>query len=123
LFHVIFSLRSAGWIVGLLVFAVSLPILWQGVWSYVASTTIKKEFYYALVGALVLAEMAIAMSFWLISVPLASVLLAMGMYVTLGLFLHDMEERLFARTIQEYLGFAGIVFVVVITTVIVRWMR
>lgn len=123
LFHVIFSLRTSVGIVGLLVFAASLPILWQGVWSYVVSSTVKREFYYALVGAIVIAQMAVAMSFWLISVPLASVLLAMGMYVTLGLFQHDLEGRLFRRTIQEYLGFAGIVFLVVVTTVMVRWMR
>jgi len=123
LFHVIFSLRVAGWLVGLLTFVVSLPILWQGVWSYVASTSVKREFYYALVGAVVISEMAIALSFWLIDVPLASVVLAMGTYVTLGLFQHDIEERLFSRTIQEYLGFASIVFVVVTIAVIFRWTR
>lgn len=123
LFHVIFSLRLSGWLVGLLVFVTSLPILWQGVWSYVVSSTVKKEFYYALVGAVVMAQMAIALSFWLIEVPLASVVLAMGMYVILGLFQHDTEGRLFSRTIQEYLGFAGIVFLVVTMAVVFRWMR
>lgn len=123
LFHVIFSLRVSGWLVGVLVFLVSLPILWQGVWSYVVSTTIKREFYYGLVGAVIMAEMAIALSYWLIGVPLASVVLAMGMYVVLGLFQHDLEGRLFNRTIQEYLGFAGIVFAVVITAVLVGWTR
>jgi hypothetical protein len=123
LFHVIFSLRIAFWIVGLLVLVVSLPILWQGVWSYVVSSTIKREFYYGLVGAVIMSEIAIALSFWLIEVPMASVVLAMGMYVILGLFQHDTEGRLFSRTIQEYLGFAGIVFVVVTTAVMIRWMR
>ena len=123
LFHVIFSLRLSGWLVGLLVFVSSLPILWQGVWSYVVSSTVKKEFYYALVGAVVIAQMAIALSFWLIEVPLASVVLAMGMYVILGLFQHDTEGRLFSRTIQEYLGFAGIVFIVVTLAVVYRWLR
>ena len=122
LVHVIFSLRLAGWIAGLLVFLVSLPILWQGVWSYVASTTVKREFYYALVGAVVISQIAIALSYWLIEVPMASVVLAMATYVTLGLFQHDLEGRLFSRTIQEYLGFAGIVFVVVTVTVLIRWM-
>jgi len=84
---------------------------------------VKKEFYYALVGAVVIAQMAIALSFWLIEVPLASVVLAMGMYVILGLFQHDTEGRLFSRTIQEYLGFAGIVFIVVTLAVVYRWLR
>jgi hypothetical protein len=123
LFHVIFSLRLAGWLVGILVFAAALPILWQGVWSYVVSNSIKREFYYALVGAVAISQMAIALSFWLIGVPLASVVLAMAMYVILGLFQHDLEGRLFVRTIQEYLGFAGIVFTVVTLAVVFRWTR
>lgn len=123
LFHVIFSLHVAGWLVAILTFAVSLPILWQGVWSYVASSTVKKEFYYGLVGAVAIAEMGFALSYWLIGVPLASVVLAMGMYVILGLFQHDTEGRLFGRTIQEYLGFAGIVMAVVVTAVFVGWTR
>ncbi len=123
LYHVVFSLRPSAGVVGLLVFATSLPILWQGAWSYVASSTVKKEFYYGLVGATILAEMAIALSFWQIDVPLASIVLAMGMYVTLGLFQHDLEGRLFQRTIQEYLGFALIVFAVVSYAVMSRWMR
>lgn len=123
LFHVIFSLRVGGAMVGLLTFAVSLPILWQGIWSHVASSYVKREFYYAFVGAVIIAQMAVAISFWLIGVPLSSVLLAMGMYVSLGLFQHDLEGRLFVRTIQEYLGFAVIVFVVVTTAVMIRWMR
>lgn len=121
LFHVVLSLRLSSWLVGVLVLVISLPILWQGVWSYVASSTVKKEFYYGLVGAVAIAQMAVAMTFWLISVPLASVVLAMAMYVILGLLQHDLEGRLFVRTIQEYLGFAAIVFVVVATAVIYRW--
>lgn len=123
LFHVIFSLHVSSWLVGLLIFGVSLPLLWQGVWSYVVTPTVKREFYYALIGAFVIAEMAIAISFWLIGVPLASVILAMGMYVIMGLFQHDLEGRLFSRTIQEYLGFAGIVFLVVTIAVMYRWTR
>jgi len=123
LFHVIFSLRISSWFVGLLVFLVALPILWQGVWSYVVSSSVKKEFYYGLTGAMIMSEMAVALSFWLIEVPLASVVLAMGMYVILGLFQHDMEKRLFNRTIQEYLWFALIVFIVVTGAVLTRWMR
>ena len=123
LFHVIFSLHVQGWMVGGLALLVSLPILWQGTWSYVVSNTMKREFYYGLVGAVIIAQLSIAMSFWLISVPLASIILAMGMYVILGLFQHDLEGRLFARTIQEYLGFAGIVFSVVVIAVLYRWGR
>jgi len=122
-YHVIFSLRLPSWQVASYVGIVSLPLLWQGTWSYVVSNSIKKEFYYALCGSVVLFEMALALSFWLISVPLSSVMLSMGMYVLLGLFQHDLEGRLFPRTVQEYLGFSLIVFVVVATSVLFQWSR
>lgn len=123
LFHVIFSLRVGLLAVAGLVLILSLPILWQGIWSYVVANTIKREFYYSLVGSIIMAEFALALSFWLISVPLASILLAMGMYVILGLFSHDLEGRLFSRTVQEYLGFAVIVFGVVVMAVLFGWAR
>jgi hypothetical protein len=122
LFHVIFSLHLAGSWTALLVTLTSLLLLWQGSWSHVATTSVRGEFYYALVGAVLIGEMALALTFWLIDVPLASVMLSMGVYVVLGLFQHDLEKRLFSRTVQEYLGFAGIVFVVVSLAVILRWM-
>ncbi len=121
LFHVIFSLHVSGFIVTPLIFAVAMPILWQGIASYVASGSTKTGFYYALVGAVVIMEVGIALSFWLIDAPLSSVVLAMAMYVTLGLFQHDLEGRLFKRTMQEYVGFASIVFVVVTIAVVLRW--
>ncbi len=121
LFHVILSLHlGAGWI-ALMVLAVALLLIWQGTWSHVATASAKQEFYYALVGAVLIGQMALALSFWLIDVPLASVMLAMGMYVLLGLFQHDLEGRLFQQTIQEYLGFAGIVLVIVASAVLWRW--
>lgn len=123
LYQVIFALKIPAWEVTAYVFGVSLPILWQGSWSYTVSSTIKREFYYALCGAIIIAEMALALSFWSISIPLSSVMLSMGMYVCLGIFQHDLEGRLFNRTIQEYLGFAVIVFIVVATSVLVQWSR
>jgi len=68
-------------------------------------------------------EATLAMSFWLIEPVLASVMLSMMVYVMLGLFQHEMDERLFTKTVQEFGWFAGIVFVVVAATVIFRWMQ
>lgn len=121
LFHVIFSLHLASSWNAVLVLVISLLLLWQGSWAHVATTSVREEFYYALVGAVLIGEFALALSYWLIDVPLVSVMLSMGMYVLLGLFQHDLEKRLFSRTVQEYLGFAGIVFVVVTIAVVMRW--
>lgn len=124
LFHVIFALRlpllySAG-----LLFVVSWLLFYQGIWTHTLSITgEKRELIYTTVGSFLLTQAGIALSFWLIDVPLASIMLAMIMYVILGLFQQDLEQRLFARTIQEYTGFAGIVFVVIVIAVLVKWMN
>lgn len=123
LFHVIFSLHVTVWMIGLFVFIVVLPILWQEIASYVAIASVKKGLLYAIIGAVVMSEVAIALSFWFIDVPLASVVLAMAMYVVSGFFQHELEDRLFQRTTQEYVGFALIVFVVVTSVVVVQWMH
>lgn len=124
LYHVIFALRLPALFVGLLVFVSSYLIFYQGVWSH--TLTIKgekKEFIYTLVGSLILLESGLALSFWLLDVALASIMLAMMMYVLLGLFQQDLEQRLFTRTIQEYVGFSAIVFLVIASTAMIRWMN
>lgn len=124
LFHVIFALRLPAASVGLLVFAASWLIFYQGVWSHTLSIKgEKRELVYTFIGAFLILQGSLALSFWLIDVPLASIMLSMMMYVLLGLFQQDLEKRLFTRTIQEYTGFAGIVFVVIVVTVMLRWMN
>lgn len=122
-FHVLYSLHLPLLVVVGLVFLVTYPILLQGIWSYTLHTDISRDLWSAAVGALVVAELALAISFWLIDPPLASVMLSMATYVVMGIFQHNAEGRLFPRTVQEFLGFSMIVFVVVVGTTIVRWMK
>ena len=121
--HVIFSLHVAAWITVGLVAVVAYPLLLHGVWSYTLGDRVKVEVWYALSGMVIIAQLSGAMTFWLIDPPLASILLAMGMYVILGMFQHDAEGRLFTRTIQEYIWFAAIVYVVVAAAVVARWIN
>lgn len=122
-FHVVYSLHLPLLVVVGLVYIVSFPILLQGIWAYTLRDDTKRDVMSSAVGALVIAELALAISFWMIDPPLASVLLSMAMYVVLGLFQHDAEGRLFPRTVTEFVGFAAIVFVVVAISTIVRWVN
>ncbi len=122
-FHVIYSLHLPLLVVVGLVYLVTYPILLQGIWSYTLHTDIKRDLLSAAIGALVVAELALAISFWLIDPPLASVMLSMATYVIMGLFQHEAEGRLFPRTVQEFVGFSTIVFLVVVVTTVARWMR
>ncbi len=120
-YHVIFSLRVPFAFVGLLVMVVTYPLLLASSWSYTMSERLGKEWSYAAVGAIMIGELSIAISFWLIDAPLASLMLSMVMYVVTGLFQHEMEGRMFAKTVQEFVGFATIVFLVIASAVLVRW--
>ena len=106
-----------------LVYLVTYPILLQGIWSYTLHTDISRDLLSAAIGALVVAELALAISFWLIDPPLASVMLSMATYVIMGLFQHEAEGRLFPRTVSEFVGFSTIVFLVVVGTTVARWMK
>ena len=122
IYHVVFSLRLPAYAITLTVFGLSYLLFYQGVWAHTLSEKGgTRELIYSLMGASVVAEASLALSFWLIDVALASIMLAMMMYVILGLFQQDLDKRLFQRTVQEYMGFALIVLAVIVTTVLVRW--
>ncbi len=122
-FHVIYSLHLPLLVVVGLVFLATYPILLQGIWSYTLHTDISRDLLSAAIGALVVAELALVISFWVIDPPLASVMLSMATYVIMGLFQHEAEGRLFPRTVQEFVGFSTIVFLVVVVSTISRWMK
>lgn len=122
-YHVVFSLHLPLPVVAGLVLLVSFPILLQGIWAYTLAEKPKSEVGYAAVGSVVIAEFALAVSFWVVDPALSAILLSMVMYEVMGLFQHEVEGRLFERTVQEFIGFAGIVFVVVTVATIIRWLN
>jgi len=122
LFHVLFSLNLAFWIVTGGAVVISFPIFIEGLWGYTLSNKLGRgELLYSLIGTILVMEATLALSFWLVEPLMASVMLSMMVYVLLGLFQHEIDKRLFSKTIQEYVGFAIIVFVIVSLTVLVRW--
>lgn len=122
LYYVVFSFRLPYYINMLMSVLIAFPIFLSGVWGYVLEEKLgKREFSYTFVGSVVMTETVMALSFWLTDAAMASILLSMMVYVTLGIFQHKLEKRLFARTAQEYLGFAAIVFAVVVISILSRW--
>lgn len=122
-FQVIFTLKLEGILIALLVALVSFPIFLQGLWTYSLSPRLERaEWMTSAVLTLIVVEVAAVLSFWLIEAPFASIMLAMVVYVLLGLFQHRLEQRLFSRTVAEYLSFALIVVVVITASVVYRWM-
>jgi hypothetical protein len=102
---------------------VAFPVFLQGVWGYTLGIKLEKgELLYSLIGAVLTLELTLALTFWQIEPLMGSVLLSMMTYVLLGLYQQDIDKRLFRKTTQEYLWFAGVAYLVVSTVVMSRWM-
>lgn len=119
-FNTIFSLKFPFWWNGLLAVAASFPLVLSGVWSVKLEERLEKKLvWYSGILSLVVGEAAIAISFLPVTVWVASLFLATIIYVGLGILQHDLSERLFERTLQEYIGVG--VFVLVATMLVTQW--
>ncbi len=120
LYNVILSFRLDAWFNFFLVFVVSLPLLLQGFWCINLEEKISsKVWLYTLALSFVLGEMALVFSFWPLTVVVGSLSLTTTLYILLGLTQHHLSERLFKRTINEYLGVGVAVLLVIFLTT--RW--
>ncbi len=120
LFDSVFSFRLNPWFNGLIIFGTSFFLFYQGLWDCVLGENFSgRIFLLALVLALVLGEVALAISFWPLTVSTGSLFLITILYILLGLSQSDLQERLFAKTVREYLWVGGLVFLTIFLTA--RW--
>lgn len=117
LYDTILSFRLSFWLNFVFVFLVSLPLFLQGLWSVKLEEKISGQiWFYSLALSLIVAEGALALSFWPVTVSAGSLALITIMYVVLGLTQHYLSQRLFKRTINEYLTVGIVVLAVIILT-------
>ncbi len=96
LWNTIFSFKLAGWWNGLFVLITGWPLVFQGLWSVNLEPNItKKLLNYSLVLSWSLAWLAVMISFWQVTIAVASLFLVSGLYVGLGLAQHALSGRLF----------------------------
>jgi len=119
-YNAILSFRAPFWANAILVGLVTFPLIVNGLWSINLDIKVSsKVWWFSGVIALVLAEMAIAISFWPVTVWIGSLFLVAGVYLLLGLSQHHLQERLFKKTLQEYLTVG--VFILVVTMLVTNW--
>ena len=120
LFDTIFSLRLQFWLNFILIFLAGFPLILQSFWSVELEEKINaKVFLYTLFISLILAETALFLSFWPVTVAAGSLFLTTSLYVLLGVCHEHFKERLFKKTLKEYLWVGVIVFLV--TFLITAW--
>ncbi len=119
-YNVIFSFRQPFWVNFLAVFLFSFFLILQGLWCINLEPKIERDLWLKTVAlSLVMGEMALVFSFWPLSVAVGSLSLTTILYIILGLTQHYLSERLFKRTINEYIGVGIAVLIVVLITT--RW--
>lgn len=121
LFDTIWSLRLPFYYNWALVTMASFILFLQGLWSYgLEERKIRRRtFLYSLVLGLGLGELALALSFWPVIVPVGSLFLVTMAYVCLGISQYHFSGRLFKKTLYEYIGVGIIVFVA--TFLVTKW--
>ncbi len=104
------SLRQDFWVnaggVGLIVFI----LLIQGLWSAILSPRLPRSIITVSAALAAMAGILAAAAGFLPIIPLVSAFLVSGyLYVILGIMQHELQGRLFAKTVQEYLTVAAMV--------------
>jgi len=117
IFDTIWSFRLPFYFNAALICLTSFPLFLQGIWSTQLEEKISHDVWlHSVVSTLSLTQIALILSFWPVSVVIASLCLTTGIYVTLGLTEAKLTGRLFAKTVREHLFFGGIFLLIVLLT-------
>lgn len=96
---------------GLVIFLLSLPLTVQIIWSVEMENLSSQVILTSLLLSLVLGEVALSLSFWPLSGPMASLLLSTCLYLVLGIITHQLRDRLNRGVVIEYLCVASVIFI------------
>jgi hypothetical protein len=111
-YNTIFSLRLSWYWNGLMVGLITIPVMLQGLWSIQLLKSLTKSVVIpSIVISLIAGEIAVFLSFVPVTVWIAALFLGTFIYVVLGLLQQSISDRLFVRTMYEYLAVGGSVLI------------
>lgn len=113
IYDVVFSFNLLFLWNGLIVLAVSFPLVLQVLWSIKMEDRISTAiFVQSFILSLVLGELALSFSFWPMHPIIRSLSLSSAMYVLLGLTTGELRGKINNRVVWEYLGIGVVVLLV-----------
>ena len=84
----------------------------QGLWQIPLSVRLSHDMLFlSLIFSLIITELTVSLYFWPVSVVVGSLFLTVAVYILLGLGQSKLEERLFQKTVREYLVRAAAVLI------------
>jgi hypothetical protein len=117
LFNTILSFRLSFWATGLWTSLVSFLLLVPGLWSIQLLQRLTKQvILYSATLAVMMGLCAVAITFWPISLSVSSLFLCTMLYIYLGISQHHFSQRLFAKTVGEYVTVGAVVLVTMLLT-------
>ncbi|MCL5675728.1 MAG: hypothetical protein M1120_01220 [Patescibacteria group bacterium] len=117
LYDLTFSLHLYFWANGFLVFIFSFLLILPSLWYITLEDRIGKSvWYFTFLLSLVLAEFALAFSFWPVLTLTEAIFLTGVFYTLLGISQYYLAEKLFRRATLEFLLVAGIIFILTLLT-------
>lgn len=100
---------------GMLVFVLSYPLYLQGFWTSTLQDKMNPKLrYVSLVSSLLQAQFSVILFFWPVGVIVGSLFLTILFYILLGLGQCELEDRLFSKTVREYITVGAVVFIVML---------
>jgi len=115
LYDTIFSFRLPFYYNFIFIFIISFFIFFHGTWSVNLQERITGEIVvYSLILSLGVAQTGLILSFWPASITLNSLFLTAIVYVSLGLVQAKLSDRLFEKTVREYLLVGISVFLILL---------
>lgn len=116
-FQIIASLHLDSFFNLVLVFAVSFPLILINLWAILLTEKVgERLIILALFLALIIAELAWAVSFWPFTVSVWALYLSAAFYVLVGVAQYLLSEKLFNSTIREFIVVSVVIFLLVFFT-------
>lgn len=117
LFNTILSFRLSFWFIGMWVTLVSFFLLLPGLWSVGLLQKLSRQILlYSGVLAVMMGLCAVSVTFWPISLSVNSLFLCTMLYIFLGISQHHFSQRLFKKTVGEYVTVGAVVLVTMLFT-------
>lgn len=121
IYSVILTLNLPFYWNGVLVFLISFPLILQSLWAVKMENISAIILVYSICISMIIAQGAVALSFWPIAPTIWGVSLATFLYILLGIFTESLRDRLSRRVVMEYLAVG--VIVVIFSLSITSWVN
>lgn len=113
LFNTVLSFHLGFWFSAPIIFVISFLLTFPALWSVeVGEKWDKNHLLLALMSSIWLTMFSIAISFWPVSLAMASLFLTTMLYSLLGITQHHISQRLNSKMIWEYLFVSGVVAII-----------